>query len=502
MRRLSLSLVALAVLIALVSIGARRAPDLLPPPQKRFEESSWLQFSNRIDDRRTYAAPVTPENVADLHVDWTAKLPEIADSAALYVSNVNTAEGLRDLVIVETMTGRILAYDARDGALVWQTQPPAGPRWTTSSPAVGPRAEFVYAYCLDGRIHRYAVNDGVEATGDGWPVLVTKKGEVEKGSSNIIIATAQDGKSYLYMTIAAYPEPGDEGDYQGHLVTVDLESGQSRVFNALCSDRPVIFDGQEGAGDCSEKQAGIWARAAAVYDNVTDRIFLTTGNGAFDADRGGYNWGTSVIALRPDGSTDEGTPLDSFTPWNYQTLTDIDADLSSTTIAILPVPRRAMLPRLGVQSGKDGTIRLLNLEDLSGTGGPRAVGGSLQDIDVPQGGGVFTQPVTWYDPRADFAQVIIANHRGISAMQLIPTPEPHLETRWISSDIKGTSPVLANGLLFVAGSRAIAAFDPATGEMRWGDTSIGDIHWQSPIVVNGRLIVCDQTATLYAYTLH
>jgi hypothetical protein len=28
-----------------------------------------------------------------------------------------------------------------------------------------------------------------------------------------------------------------------------------------------------------------------VYDSVTDRIFLTTGNGAYDADRGGYNWG-------------------------------------------------------------------------------------------------------------------------------------------------------------------------------------------------------------------
>ena len=58
----------------------------------------------------------------------------------------------------------------------------------------------------------------------------------------------------------------------------------------------------------------------------------------------------TVIALRPDGSTDGGTPLDSWTPWNYQTLNDIDADLSSTTIATLPVPRRAMLPRGHVYS--------------------------------------------------------------------------------------------------------------------------------------------------------
>jgi outer membrane protein assembly factor BamB len=285
MRRVSL------LLVASILLGARSAPDLEPPPAKRFRKSNWLQFSNRIDDRRTYAAPVTPENVEKLHVEWTIKLPEIVDSAPLYVSNVNTAEGILDMVIVETTAGRLAAYDVRDGKLVWQTNPPKGPRWTTSSPAADPSANFVFAYCLDGRIHRYAIADGAEVTGGGWPVLLTKKGEVEKGSSNIIIATARDDRTVLYMTIAAYPEPGDEGDYQGHLVAVDIGSGETHVFNALCSDRPIIFDDKGGSGDCSEAQAGIWARAAAVYDSVTDRIFLTTGNGAYDADRGGYNWG-------------------------------------------------------------------------------------------------------------------------------------------------------------------------------------------------------------------
>src|SRR3954469_12832694 len=104
MRRFSLSLVASVFLIVLGSYAARRSPDLEPPPQKRFHESNWLQFSNRIDDRRTYAAPITPENVDALHVDWTVKLPGIADSAALYVTNVSTESGVRDLVIVETMT--------------------------------------------------------------------------------------------------------------------------------------------------------------------------------------------------------------------------------------------------------------------------------------------------------------------------------------------------------------------------------------------------------------
>src|SRR5690349_23081974 len=39
------------------------------------------------------------------------------------------------------------------------------------------------------------------------------------------------------------------------------------------------------------------------------------------------------------------------------------SDLSSTTVAILPFPRRVRLPRMGVQSGKDGTLRLLRSEE-------------------------------------------------------------------------------------------------------------------------------------------
>ena len=491
MRRVSLAL------LVFLFVGARPDSDL--SNERRFQKSNWLQFSTRVTGGPLSTVSITPENIGRLRLGWTTQLPEMVDSAPLAASSVMIDGWPRDLVIVETITGRVVAYDVRDGRMVWHTEPPPGPRWTTSAPAIDPRAQYVFAYCLDGAIHRYDIQDGSEAAGDGWPVVVTKKGDVEKGSSNITMATARDGRTYLYMTIAAYPEPGDEGDYQGHLVAVNIDTGEARVFNALCSDRAIVFDA--GDGDCSARQAGIWARAAAVYDGVTNRVFITTGNGAYDADQGGFNWGTSVIALRPDGSTDGGTPLDSWTPWNYQAINEDDADLSSTTIAILPTPRRAHLPRLGVQSGKDGTLRLLNLGDLSGTGGPRAIGGELQAVDVPQGGGVFTQPATAFDPSSGNARLFISNRRGVSAMQLVANPDPHLETLWVSNEIKGNSPVLANGLLYVAGSGAIAAFDASTGAIEWGDTSIGPIHWQSPIVVNGRLFLCDQTAKLFAYTL-
>src|ERR1051326_110503 len=270
---------------------------------------------------------INKDNVAQLEPAWRISIPDIADGAPVYVSNVTTNSGERDLLVLGTMSGRAMAVDARSGEIVWVTSAPKGPRWTTAAPAVDPNREYVYAYGLDGYVHRYSIYNGSEVVGQGWPQLITRKGDVEKCSSSLSVVTTNSGKSYLYATIAAYPEPGDEGDYQGHVVAIDLSTGEQNVFNALCSDKTIHFDASGNApGDCTARQAGIWARAGVVYDSVSDRLFVTTGNGTFDANEGGYNWGSSVVAIRPAGTTDGGTPLDSYTPVEYQFLNDVDWD--------------------------------------------------------------------------------------------------------------------------------------------------------------------------------
>jgi hypothetical protein len=80
---------------------------------------------------------------------------------------------------------------------------------------VDPSGLHVYGYALDGYVHKYDIGTGEEVFGPGRLALITPKDDVEKGSSNISIATARNHRSYLYMTIAAYPDPGDAGDYQG-----------------------------------------------------------------------------------------------------------------------------------------------------------------------------------------------------------------------------------------------------------------------------------------------
>ena len=332
---------------------------------------------------------VSRGNVAGLARLFAVPLSDSADGAPVVAAGIATNQGPRDLAFATTKAGRIVALDARTGAILWSDQPATGPRFTTSSPAIDPGKRFVYGYGLDGRVHKYVIATGIEIVGGGWPQLVTLKPDVEKSASALAIAEIPGGRIFLYVASGGYP--GDQGDYQGHVTAIDLASGSQAVFNANCSHMPLHFvENGSTDNDCSHVQSAVWARAGVVYERASNRIFFSTGNGDFDAHLGGHEWGDSVLALSPDGSGVNGGPLDSYTPTNFQSLENGDVDLGSSAPAILAGPPGSRYRALAVQAGKDGLLRLLALDDLSGQGGPGHIAGELQILSVPQGGGVLT----------------------------------------------------------------------------------------------------------------
>jgi outer membrane protein assembly factor BamB len=468
----------------------------------------WSQFGGgpSHSGNNTLEDTITPENVASLHRLWQATLPAFADGAAAYAIDVVVGGTKKDLVVVTTRPGDVVALDAATGAQQWKASfGPGSCRinngtqacYTTSSPAVADG--FVYSYGLDGYLHKLALDSGTEVRTGGWPELVTRKGFDEKGSSQLTIATAADGTSYLYMTTAGYP--GDRGDYQGHVVTVNLATGAQRVYNTLCSNQAVHFAASPGSPDCVEKQSGVWARAGVVYDSATDRILVSSGNGEFAP--ANHHWGDTVLSLHADGSpaNANGDPIDSYTPANYATLDVTDADLGSTLPALLPPVAGSRVARLGVMSGKDGKLRLLNLDDLSGRGGPGSTGGEVGAIvNVPQGGQVLTQPAVWTDPTDDSVWVFVANGRGTSGFRVEAASDgtPALLRQW-QTTVTGTSPMVANNVLYAAASGRVGAYDPRTGRTLWQDTALGTIHWQTPVVASGKLLVEDGAGHLTAY---
>lgn len=462
----------------------------VPPTQKAV---AWPGFDGggSRSGINTSETTITTANVGMLTRKWQHALPAIVDGAPAELPNVTTANGVKNLLFVTTTAGSLLAIDAATGNQVWRADT-AGVNFTTSSPALDPSGQFVYGYGVDGKIHKYAVGTGAEVTNGGWPVTITLMPDVEKGSSAMNV-----GNGYLYMVTSGYP--GDGGHYEGHVVAVNLASGRMTVFNSLCSNIRQLLN----ATACNAVQSGIWARGGAVIDPVTGNVFVSTGNGTFDANTGGHNYGDTEIELTPDLTR----IVDTYTPGNFAQLQANDQDLASASPLMLPKQVGSTTPYMLVQAGKDNTLRLLNRQNLSGKGGPNNVGGELQAVGLPQGCDVDTHPVAWNDAN-NTTWVFVANFCGFSAFKVVTDANGHSSLQFAYQNAnKGSSPFMANGILYIQGTNVLLATDPTTGNILWSSSqassggSIGGLHWQSPIVVNGQVYVADNGGRFSAYGL-
>jgi hypothetical protein len=464
--------------------------------------ADWMQFG--YDAAHTGHNPaettISAANVASLTTRYSVDLAASVDSAPVYLANVQTPAGTKNLLFALAQNGRLMAIDAATGSEVWHATMSGSGHTTTASPAIDTARAFIYAYGNDGKAHKFRVGDGTEITTGGWPQTVTLKTSVEKGASGLTIAHA-GGVDWLYVVTDGYI--GDAGDYQGHITTINLSTGAQVVFNTLCSNLATHL----GVGDCATHRSGIWGRGGATYDAGTDRVYIATGNGQYNANGGGFNWGDSTLALAHDGTgAGGGMPRDSYTPTNFQQLDDQDIDLGSISLVIMTPPAGSAVAHLGMQTGKDAKLRLINLDDMSGQGGPAHVGGEIQLMNVPQGGsGMREQPATWVDGSGT-SWLFVANRNGISGLKLTldGSNMPQLSMVWQKSG-GTTSPVIANGVLYAisscSGGTCVVARDPLSGDTLWASEHIASPHWQSPIVVDGAVYVMDNSGKLWAFGL-
>ena len=385
----------------------------------------------------------------------------------------------------------LYALDAASGRVLWKRSASGPSRCTTAAPAGDPSERWVYAPGLDGKVHRYGAVTGKESIGSGWPVTVTLMPDVEKVSANLTITG-----HYLYVTTSGYI--GDQGHYEGHLVTVDLRTGRTHVFNTLCSNVRHLL----GPSSCSSVESGLFGRGQGVTDPVTHDVYIVSGNGPWN---GHTNWGDSVLKLNPSGAR----LIDAFTPTDQQALADADQDLGSTGPALLPTIHQVKRSyHLLVQGGKGPAcgschgvaIRLLDRDNLSGRHGPGNLGGDLADTQSPGGCEVLTAPLVWTQGGGTI-WVFYANDCGTAGYRLVsPSPGTFRLQRGWSVGTGGTTPRMDGGVLYIAHSGAVVGYDPTSGKVVWS-ASIGDVHWEYPLIAGHRLYIADQSGIVRAFGL-
>ncbi len=90
-------------------------------------------------------------------------------------------------------------------------------------------------------------------------------------------------------------------------------------------------------------------------------VYVTTGEGFFDHNVGGLNYGDTVLKLSLGDVV--FNLVDYFTPYNQADLYAKDLDLGSSGLVVLP-DQKGPYPHLGITGGKEGMIYLVNRDNL------------------------------------------------------------------------------------------------------------------------------------------
>lgn len=404
-----------------------------------------------------YSTRITATNVKSL-VLRKVQLDGTADSSVIYRHNARVMNANHDAFFLTTTYGKTEAIDAKSGKVLWRFTPPGYSSWagsaqiTTATPAIGSSRGYVYAAAPNGRVYKLFANNGNVV----WSVSVTKLPSREK------IASALNWYGgNLIVTTGGYI--GDAPPYQGHVVVIDTASGHVlHVWNSLCSNRSGLLV----PSSCPASDSAIWGRAGAVVDGATADLLVATGNAPWD---GLTNFGDAVIRLTPNASGVKG----SYTPTNTDQLNASDTDLGSTSPVVLDASHIA-------QGGKDGKIRVLGVAQMAGVVG--RTGGELQVVPTPGGADLFTAPAIWHQS-SSLGWLFVADGAGTDAWRW---SGGKLTKAW-GNGTAGTSPIVSGGLLWIYDPNGgLNVYQPTTGKLV-ATLACGPGHWNSPIVIDGRV---------------
>ena len=331
----------------------------------------------------------------------------------LYVSNVAIpGKGTHNVVYVATENDTVYAFDAdTQAAPLWQrsllinggTAVPSSDVWcsdlvpiigVTSTPVIDPTTNTLYvvAKTKEGpstnpsffqRLHALDLATGAERPGAPVDIAATVSGRGDGSDGTSIAFDPHLQLNRLGLALVGglvyigFGSHCDNPPYHGWLFAYDATH---------LTPAGVFITTPNG------RAGGIWQAGVAIAADASGNLYLATGNGTFDANlRGGSDLGSSVVKLSHSGAA--LTVSDYFTPFDQNAA--YDNDVGSGGPLALPDQTNAQFPHLLVSAGKDGTIYLLNRDNLG-----QFCNGCASDTQIVQSlryalGANFGTPAIW-----------------------------------------------------------------------------------------------------------
>jgi len=488
-------------------------------------------FTHRNDNQRTgQNVTETVLTLSNVNATTFGKLASfdidgIAHAAPLYVANVDIpGVGVRNVVYVATEHDSVYAFDAeaRSAAPLWHRtfiDPGAGITSVpnadtgeccditpeigiTGTPVIDPSTGTLYvvvktkegANVYRQRLHALDIATGAEKFGGPVLIQATVPG-TGVGSTGGQLAFDQlrenQRTALLLHNGVVYFGFGSHGDVQPY-------HGWLLGYNATTLQRVFTFNTTpNGEG------GGIWQSGGGMAIDAAGNFYFATGDGTFNANTGGVDYGNTFMKLSPTGAV-----IDTFTPTDQAFLDANNLDLDAGGMILLPDQLGAH-PNLLVSAGKDGTIYVVDRDNMGGYHPTNQNVQTLPNI-FPFGAplpGNYSSPVyyngtVYFAPVADIVQAFRLTNGLLSTAPTSTTAQSYAYPGGaLAISANGNS----NGILWAvrkngAADGTVHAYDAAdltvelynSSQAGTRDTLDAAAKFSLPLIVNGRVYVATE----------
>jgi hypothetical protein len=358
------------------------------------------------------------------------------------------------------------------------------------SKSVGPAKTLFYQ-----RLHAIDITTGNEETGSPIGIAATVAGTASGGTTVLFSAKQENQRAGLALAngnvYVAWAAHEDSSPWYGWVMAYQ--------YNRTSFTQIAAFNTTPNEGE-----GGVWMAGEAPAVDSSGNLYLSTGNGEFDANSTSppnNDYGDTLLQLTSSLGVNQ-----YFTPSDELTLYQTDGDFGSGGAAVLAdLPAGNTVTHALVCGGKDGSLYVLNRDLLGGMGDVFAV----QKISL--GHGIFSTAALWNN------NLFVAPASGaLNAYQLTPSTVQFGLTsvsahtyKWPGATPSVSASAAQNGLVWAldnssyctkqsssCGPTVLHAYDATdlATELWNSSTNPGDaagfaVKFAVPTIANGRVYV-------------
>jgi outer membrane protein assembly factor BamB len=466
-RRRAAAALAVGVLLLTLPAGAAAA-------EPSAGGAGWTTWGNSpLRQSRASASSLSTRNAKRLTLAWSQALGGTGAAQPLYLRKIAATGKRRDIYVAASESGRVSAFDARTGKLLWMRelgsintgclQMPKGVFGVTGTPVYDPAGGYIYVAATD-KLWALDVHSGAPRA--GWPVALP----VDPFHEHVWGAIAL-GNGHVYFGLASYC---DRRPYSGRVLSVSTASGAvDHSWTAVTTP-----DGAPGGG-------GIWG----------------WGGVAITSD--GHVWAASANANIASG-TDEATD-------HAESIAELSSSLALVTSSHAPgmpqhgdfgfgstpvVFKAGDCGALVAAEGKDGAVYLWQRTKLAA--------GPVQRLVLAFPATLYGSPA--WDPKTQ--QLFLTTTQGYSGQPagldaLAVTKKCRLRRAWTKSlgGQLSSVPTIANGtVLVVTGTGRLRVYSAATGRLLT-QRKLGGAAFSAPIAFGRDVAVVTWSRKLIVFRL-